>query len=55
MTYSLTGKSGKWRQTRYKLTDDKDKAHRWYGEGNYERRGWTREVRTGARAGEVMQ
>jgi hypothetical protein len=43
MTYSLTGKSGKWRQTRYKLTNDK--AHKWYGEGIYERRGWTREVK----------
>jgi hypothetical protein len=37
--------SGKWRQERYRLTDET--ARERYGEGNYERLDWTREVRTG--------
>ena len=37
--------SGKWRQTRYRLTDET--ARERYGEGNYERLDWSREVRDG--------
>ena len=37
--------SGKWGQTRYKITDQT--AHERYGEGNYEPIVNTREVRTG--------
>ena len=37
--------SGKWGQTRYKITDQT--AHERYGEGNYEPIVHTREVRTG--------
>ena len=37
--------SGKWGQTRYKITDQT--AHERYGEGNYEPIVHTREVRAG--------
>ena len=38
--------TGKWRKTRYRLTDETARAV--YGDGNYERLDWTREVRIGA-------
>jgi hypothetical protein len=38
--------SGKCRQTRYRLTENE--ARQRYGEGNYERLDWSREVRTGS-------
>ena len=37
--------AGKWRQTRYRLSDDEARLR--YGDGNYERLQWTREVRSG--------
>lgn len=37
--------SGKWRQTRYRLSDDEARLR--YGDGNFERLDWTREVRIG--------
>jgi len=42
--------TGKWRKTRYRLTDETARAV--YGEGNYERLDWTREVRTGDAGGQ---
>ena len=41
--------SGKWGQTRYKLT--KETAHERYGEGGYERIDASREVRIGNAVG----
>ena len=37
--------TGKWRQTRYRLSDEDARVR--YGEGNYERLDWTREIRIG--------
>jgi len=37
--------AGKWRQTRYRLSDDEARLR--YGDGNFERLDWTREVRIG--------
>ena len=37
--------AGKWRQTRYRLSDDEARLR--YGGGNFERLDWTREVRIG--------
>ena len=37
--------TGKWRQTRYRLSDDEARLR--YGDGNFERLDWTREVRIG--------
>ena len=37
--------TGKWRQTRYRLSDGE--ALNRFGAGNYERLDWSREVRTG--------
>lgn len=42
--------TGKWRQTRYRLNEDEARAR--YGDGNYERLDWTREVRTGDAGGQ---
>jgi len=37
--------SGKWRKTRYRLNEEEAGAV--YGDGNFERLDWTREVRSG--------
>jgi hypothetical protein len=37
--------TGKWRQTRYRLSDEEARVR--YGDGNYERLDWTREIRDG--------
>jgi len=42
--------TGKWRQTRYRLNDEDARAR--YGDGNYERLDWTREIRTGDPGGQ---
>jgi hypothetical protein len=42
--------SGKWRETRYRLSDTEALVR--YGDGNYERLDWTREVRSGAATGQ---
>ena len=40
--------TGKWRQTRYRLSDDE--ARQRFGAGNYGRLAWSREVRSGSGA-----
>lgn len=41
--------TGKWRQTRYVLTEEN--AEKRFGKGNYERLEWSKEVREGGDAG----
>ena len=37
--------TGKWRKTRYRLNEEE--ARKRYGDGNFERLDWTREIRNG--------
>jgi len=42
--------TGKWRKTRYRLNEDEARAR--YGDGNFERLDWTREIRNGDPGGQ---